>query len=134
MIRVPHISVYETLVRAYIFGDKMLDDDFKDCIISSIMGCLRFGRIFNVQLISLVIDNTPAGAPIRRLWMDVYYNSGCADWLDESFVGEPISSEFLAEYSPFQARKRESADFGLPAPFVPLGPLDVPQSRTKAVL
>lgn len=67
MSRVPHGFQYKTLVQSYILGDKLLDDNFKDCVISSIMERLRRSRVFNIKLTSLVFDNNPAGAPIWHL-------------------------------------------------------------------
>jgi hypothetical protein len=106
---------YELLVHAYILGEKFLDPGFKDCITDAIIDKLTQQTRFSLRLTDEVYDNTPSHSPLRRLWMDVYYLTGCADWLDEDTVGQPINLEFMAEFSRFQMRQHESR---LPCPIM----------------
>lgn len=99
---------YELLVHAYILSEKFLDVDFKDCIADAIVEKLVFQARFSLRLTDEVFSNTPPHSPFRRLWMDVYYWAGCADWLDEKTVGQPINLEFMTEFSRFQMRLRQS--------------------------
>lgn len=97
---------YEFLVKAYIFGDKMIDVDFKDSMIDVILEKLRVLECFDLRLTNLVYENTTAQSKLRRLWLDVYFHAGKAEWLDETFVGASISCEFIMEFSRFQMRLR----------------------------
>lgn len=95
---------YEFLVKAYIFGDKMIDADFKDSVIGAILEKLRVYECFDLRLTNLVYENTTAQSKLLRLWLDVYFKAGKAEWLDETFVGASISCEFIMEFSRFQMR------------------------------
>lgn len=110
---------YRMLVRAYILGEKIMDQDFKDSITDAIIEKLRSLRRFDASLTSLVFDNTPSTSPLRRLWMDAYYHFGSSEWLDASACGSPINGEFLADFSRHQMRSRTGfATFGPYAMFL----------------
>jgi hypothetical protein len=98
---------YELLGHAYILGDKFVDVGFKDCVTDAILEKLLKQTHFSLRLTDEVFDNTLSHSPLRRLWMDIYYWTGCADWLDEDTVGQPINLDFMAEFSRFQMRQRE---------------------------
>jgi hypothetical protein len=104
---------YELLVHAYILGEKLVDVGFKDCITDAIIEKLFTQAQFSLGLTGEVFKNTPSHSPLRRLWMDIYYWAGGAWWLDEEVVAQPISLEFLKEFSRFQMRQRHSQ---LPCP------------------
>lgn len=97
---------YKTLVKAYILGEKIVDQDFKDSIADASVEKLRPLRRFDASLTDLVFDNTPAGSPLRRLWLDVYYHFGSSEWLDAKLVGGPINAEFMVEFSRYQMEYR----------------------------
>jgi hypothetical protein len=99
---------YELLVHAYILGEQFPDVGFKDCITDAIVDKLSQQTRFSLRLTDEVFDNTPSHSPLRRLWMDIYYWTGSVEWLDEDTVGQPISPEFMAEFSRFQMRLRKS--------------------------
>jgi hypothetical protein len=97
---------YKVLVKAYILGEKIMDQEFKDSIVDAIIEKLRTLRRFDTQLTDLVSDNTPFASPLRRLWMDAYYHFGSSEWLDSSLAGSPINAEFMAEFSRHQMQSR----------------------------
>jgi hypothetical protein len=108
---------YELLVKAYIFGEKIIDAAFKNSVVDAIVEKAaqfgldkRFG--FNKRLTSLVFDNTTPASPLRRLWLDVYYHAGTPEWLESTLAGDTISVEFMVEFSRYQMRKRTSPSFG----------------------
>ena len=97
---------YETLVKAYILGEKFMDNDFKDAAIDAIVDKLSSIRRFDTRLTTLVFNNTPSESPLRRLWMDVYYHFGSFEWLDADLVGSPINADFMVEFSRHQMKFR----------------------------
>ena len=111
---------YTTLVKAYILGEKVMDHNFKDSIADAIVEKLHIMRRFDTGLTTLVFDNTPSTSPLRRLWLDAYFNFGSPDWLDPGKVGEPINAEFMVEFSRYQMQFRTgSGAFGPNAMFLP---------------
>ena len=110
---------YRTLVRAYILGEKFMDQDFKDAIADAIVEKLRTLRRFDSGLTDLVFENTPSTSPLRRLWMDAYYHFGSPEWLDATLVGSPINAEFMVEFSRYQMDSRTGfRSFGPSAMFL----------------
>jgi hypothetical protein len=101
---------YELLVHAYILGEKFADVGFRDCITDAIIDKLSQQTRFRLRLTDEVYNNTPSKSPLRSLWMDIYYWTGCAEWLDEETVGQPINIEFMAELSRYQMRQRVSQE------------------------
>lgn len=106
---------YKTLVKAYILGEKIMDQDFKDSIADAIVEKLRSLRRFDAGLTGLVFENTPSASPLRSLWMDAYYHFGSSEWLDASLVGSPINAEFMVEFSRYQMQFRTG--FGTFGPY-----------------
>jgi hypothetical protein len=97
---------YKILVKAYILGEKIMDQDFKDSAADAIVEKLRSLRRFDASLTDLVFENTLPTSPLRRLWMDIYYHFGSSEWLDATLVGSPINSEFMVEFSRYQMQSR----------------------------
>jgi hypothetical protein len=97
---------FNILVKAYILGEKIIDQHFKDSVADAIVEKLCSLRRFDTSLTNLVFDNTPSASPLRRLWMDVYYHFGSSEWLDASLVGSPINAEFMVEFSRHQMQLR----------------------------
>jgi hypothetical protein len=101
---------YETLVKAYILGEKFMDTDFKDAIMDAIVDKLRSLRRFDTRLTTLVFSNTPSTSPLRRFWMDAYYYFGSPEWLNATSVGSPINTEFMVEFSRHQMQFRRGSE------------------------
>lgn len=109
---------YRTLVKAYILGEKFMDSNFKDSIADAIVEKLHSLRRFDTGLTDLVFENTPPQSPLRRLWLDTYYNFGSAEWLDARLVGDTVNTEFMVRFSQYQMRFRTgSSMFGPDAMF-----------------
>lgn len=109
---------YNMLVKAYIFGEKIMDSTFKDSVADAIVEKLRFTHRFDTGLTGLVFENTLPTSPLRRLWLDAYYNFGSPEWLNASLVGDTINSEFMVEFSRYQMQFRaKSGAFGPDAMF-----------------
>lgn len=51
-------------------------------------------------------ENTLPQSALRALWLDVYFYAGSPEWLEEAYIGAPISSEFLLAFSRFQMHQR----------------------------
>ena len=101
---------YESLVKAYILGEKIMDQDFKDSIADAIVEKARCVHRFDTSLTSLVFDNTPPASPLRRLWLDIYFHFGSFEWLEVDLVGGAINAEFMAEFSRYQMKSRTGCD------------------------
>lgn len=104
---------YGVLVRAYLLGQKLMDNDFKDTIIDAIVNKLLTTGLFDIRQTGTVYDNTPKGAPLRRLWLDIYRYQGQASWLHEELDDADISPEFLFDFSRLNLSR--SGAFGTPA-------------------
>lgn len=98
---------YRLLVQAFILGEKFVDVNFKDCITDAIIEKLISQERFSLYLTVDVYYDTPPNSPLRRLLMDVYYWTGCAEWLDEDEL--IIEPGFMADFSRFQMRQRQSS-------------------------
>lgn len=101
---------FELLVKMYIFGEKMVDNGFKDVVIDAIIDKISNQHCFDTRLTSLVYEGTPPDSPLRRLWMEVYYFAGNVEWLQEKYVGAPISAEFVHAFSLFQMQQRVGSE------------------------
>ncbi|GAB7335170.1 hypothetical protein MBLNU13_g07000t3 [Cladosporium sp. NU13] len=109
---------YSMLVNAYILGEKIMDSNFKDSVADAIVEKLRLTHRFDTSLTNLIFDNTLPASPLRRLWLDAYYNFGRPEWLNASLVGDAINSEFMIEFSRYQMQFRAcSGAFGPDAMF-----------------
>jgi hypothetical protein len=86
---------YKTLVKAYILGEKSMDQDFKDCIVDAITEKHCFMRHFDENLTNLVFENTPESSPFRQIWMDTYSHFGGNDWLDPKVIGGALMGRVL---------------------------------------
>lgn len=98
---------YRLLVQAFILGEKFVDVNFKDCITDAIIEKLISQERFSLYLTVDVSYDTPPNSPLRRLLMDVYYWTGCAEWLDEDEL--IIEPGFMADFSRFQMRQRQGS-------------------------
>lgn len=100
---------YSLLVRAYSLGDRLLDVEFKDAVIDSIIDKLLEQRRFDTRLTNEVYENTPSDSPLRRLWQDIYVHAGLSEWLDEKATGGPVSAEFLLDVARLQMRVTQAS-------------------------
>lgn len=109
---------YQLLVKAYILGEKIIDQDFRDCIADALVE--KFDALyslnasfadlerFDTSLTGLVFKGEPAGSPLRKLWLDFYFHFGKEEWLNsESAKGSP-DPQFLLEFSRLSMQKNRS--------------------------
>lgn len=87
------------LTKAYVFGEKVIDNAFKDAIIDSIVVSARVTRTFPGHLaVARIYDGTPPGSPARKLMVDMHVWDGHAGWIDLENL-EIFNKEFLADLS-----------------------------------
>lgn len=67
-----YTTSYTTLVKAYCLGERLIDINFKDVVIDSIVQELKMTSAFDLGLVQLVYENTPEKSPLRRLLCDIY--------------------------------------------------------------
>lgn len=104
---------YKLLVKAYVLGEKIIDPTFKDCVVDAIIEKLHDPRHFDTGLADLVFGGTPPTSLLRRLWIEIYFSFGNADWITPESMGETGSMEFLVEFSRYQIQHRSaSSPFG----------------------
>lgn len=107
---------YKVLVQAYILGEKLMDQNFKDSVADALVEKFQDFRHFDTSLAAikrfdtslpgLVFSSTPPGSPLRRLWLEFYFNFGAAEWVDSEPNENGTSTEFLVEFSRFSMRRR----------------------------
>jgi len=56
-----------TLVRAYLLGQTLMDSLFKDTVLDAVVNKLLTSGVFDIRLTMLIYERTPESAPIRRL-------------------------------------------------------------------
>jgi hypothetical protein len=97
---------YLGLAKAYVFGDKVLDTDFQNTIMDTIIkgtviqsdGCggARTLRVCaTASLIAYVYENTVDGASIRKLLIDMWTEHAKPEWMLEGM--DIIPPSFAAE-------------------------------------
>jgi hypothetical protein len=96
---------YQLLAKAYIFGERIVDLDFKDCVADALVEKLDPIERFDPHLTNLIFDNTPSGSPLRRLWMDIHCRFGMPEWLVHI-----TNVEFLVEFGRLQMMNRTTFD------------------------
>lgn len=90
---------YETLFKAYVFGEKIMSDDFQNAVISAIIKFKAIGNCPAFQLAAMVYRGTPANSPLRKLLLDIYakqvhhawnlqklYDLDCPEFLSDVIV------------------------------------------------
>lgn len=78
---------YETVVKLYVLGEKLLDSAFQDELINLLVAlCRDIGakgtRIFpSPDAVSTIYRDTPTESPIRRLVLDMFVSHGQVKWM-----------------------------------------------------
>ncbi|KAF2501382.1 hypothetical protein BU16DRAFT_435848, partial [Lophium mytilinum] len=79
---------YLLLAKAFVLGEEVLDDGFKQFLIDAIIARskVRVGKgkktyFPEAKVISVVYQGTPDGSPIRRLFVDFWTWIAHADWM-----------------------------------------------------
>ncbi|KAL9095496.1 MAG: hypothetical protein Q9165_002367 [Trypethelium subeluteriae] len=89
------------LTKAYCLGEKLLDDLFKDCVLTALLECTNsrdkkgITRRFCNKAVNYAWENTMQNAPIRRLMLDQHIWHG-----DSGKSYNSYSQDFLADLVP----------------------------------
>lgn len=96
----------DLLIEAFVLGEKLQDQDFKDAIIDSLIHAVDTpdGQDTRWYPRSAAIDRayggTPENSPLRKLLVDMHFFHGHADWLDKAtntdFLRD-LAKEFLRD-------------------------------------
>lgn len=70
------------LTSAYIFGDKILDSDYKDAAIDGLIPKLSEQKSYPIQKTRKIYKNTTSGDLARRLWVDWFAYAKNSEWMD----------------------------------------------------
>lgn len=81
---------YDTLIEAFIFGEKIQDGRFKDAIVDAIIAASRTaditGKTWNPvgRRVDRAYEGTPPRSPLRKLMLDIHVQRGRSDWIDKT--------------------------------------------------
>ncbi|THZ85550.1 hypothetical protein D6C88_05561, partial [Aureobasidium pullulans] len=67
--------------QAYILGEKLLNHDFKNEVLDTLLTEILSGGKIDLTLATLVYEGTAKTSPLRRLLVDIYTWYGHKDWL-----------------------------------------------------
>ena len=96
---------YDTLIEAFIFGEKIEDGCFKDAVIDAIIACSITddftGKRCNPigHRVDRAYDGTPSGSPLRKLLLDIHLQRGNQGWVNETQNVEFLRSLTKALYN-----------------------------------
>ncbi|THW47469.1 hypothetical protein D6D21_03435 [Aureobasidium pullulans] len=93
------IEGFETLVKAYILGEKLLDHKFQNAIIDSLLARVTSEGRLALTLPTIIYNGTKPTSPIRRLLVDLYLWYGHKDWLTKEVVGDHSHTLFTTDLS-----------------------------------
>jgi hypothetical protein len=75
---------WERLVLAYIFGDKIQDDDYKDATIDGLISKSSEEKLYPIHKTREIYENTVSGDLARRLWVHWFVYARKPEWMDEA--------------------------------------------------
>ncbi|TIA17739.1 hypothetical protein D6C80_03823 [Aureobasidium pullulans] len=85
--------------QAYILGDKLLDHDFKNVVLDTLLTEILSGAKIDLILATLVYEGTTKTSPLRRLLVDIYTWYGHKDWLKYGNNKSHAPLSFLSDLS-----------------------------------
>jgi hypothetical protein len=91
-----------TLVYAFVFGEKIQDARFKDAVIDAVIKCTltpgKDGTTWfpGVKAINHAFEGTPPESPLRRLLVDLWARNGRADW-DRKGLNSDFTTTLIGE-------------------------------------
>ena len=77
-------EAFELLIDCYEAGKKLLDNDFKDAIVDTIIQLATTTRVFPINFIKKVYDMTDVGSAFRRLIVDMAVHANVFDWWQDA--------------------------------------------------
>jgi len=73
-------KVFCLLAEAYIFGEKIIDTEYKNAVVRAIFDAQRRSRwSMGPESVSIVYEGTPSGSPVRRIIADRFAYSAYDD-------------------------------------------------------
>lgn len=90
-------NFYEALAELYVFGEKIMDVDFKNAVIGAIIRETRKpetdGHCYfpTGDVVDILYAGTSSGSPARKLMVDLFFYHGSPSWFD----GHEYNGEFL---------------------------------------
>jgi len=76
-------KVFCLLAEAYIFGEKIIDTQYKNAVVKAILDAQRSSRwSMGPESVSIVYEGTPSGSPVRRIIADRFAYSAYDDSKD----------------------------------------------------
>ncbi|TIA58119.1 hypothetical protein D6C77_05730 [Aureobasidium pullulans] len=87
------------LGQAYVLGEKLLDQTFKNMVLDTILSEFISGAKIDLTLVAFVYGRTNRTAPLRQLLVDIYTWYGHKDWLEIETTKGHIPPKFLADLS-----------------------------------
>ena len=103
------------LVDAFVLGEKLRDDRFKDAVIDAIMSCAAGHDINEWKRYPLPMEvnrayrGTPTGSPLRRLIVDLWAVNGHDGWNQEGLNAD-FQADLIHELLPHRIVPRSYAD------------------------
>ncbi|TIA70514.1 hypothetical protein D6C76_07502 [Aureobasidium pullulans] len=85
--------------QAYILGEKLLDHDFKNEVLDTLLTEILSGAKIDLTLATLVYEGTTKTSPLRRLLVDIYTWYGHKDWLKYGNNKSHAPLSFLSDLS-----------------------------------
>lgn len=109
---------YLDLVKAYVLGDKLLDDTFRRTVIDAIVEASLVERINwdpwfpGDEAILYAYSNTLKESPIRKLLVDFHVYYGDSEWIGDLKIAEQYPKSFLIDLSTALLDRRKFPDHG----------------------
>jgi hypothetical protein len=96
----PHVSEFNLLAATFVLGEALLDDEFKNAVISTLLDKVRGphgGAFFDSynEMAKVIYEATPTGSPARKFIVDVFKSS--ANGAQTSKAIEELPHEFHRE-------------------------------------
>lgn len=101
------------LVDAFVLGEKLQDQDFKDAVIDSLVYAVDTPDEQDKKwyptpsAVDSAYRGTPESSPLRRLMVDMHFFHGHPEWLDETYNTEflrDVARLFLQDRSDYVTR------------------------------
>lgn len=119
----PDGGLYEELCELYVFGERVLDARLRNDIVREIIRLVSIlaykGHLPSDDCVATIYAGTPAGAPARRLMVDLHVHYGllyCSKTLNQEYVVDVVNGflqraiEGDRSYD-FRWRKPEAVDY-----------------------
>lgn len=106
---------YLDLAKLYVFGEKLVDSTFQDCIINAIVARSRRedkdGNFWfpGEETVSVIYRNTTPASPGRHLLVNFFVNKGEPEWMIE--ISTVYEREFLLDLAKTFLHLKEKSEY-----------------------